>query len=186
MNIRIILLVSAVFGIIQTYAQTDDSTSSLPKFEYLFPPRKAPKIKTTDTSEYDLYEFYDMSLEELKSVKATGVSPELEKFINDLISVSAQKKLSTTNNPNIVTLITNEEIKNSGARDLLDVLRMVPGYHFALDRDGRVGLGVRGNWANEGKVLIMVNGIEMNDLYASNYYFGNEFPVDLIERIEIC
>lgn len=187
MKLKYLIASLLTLMVIHVFAQHDekDTANQLPEFEYLFPPKKKPQSSHTDTAKYDLYDFYDMSLDELKNVKATGVSPELEKFINDLISVSTQKKLSTRNNPNIVTLISEEEIKNSGARDLLDVLRLVPGYHFALDRDGRVGLGVRGNWANEGKVLLMVNGIEMNDIYASNLYFGNEFPVELIERIEI-
>lgn len=187
-NTGLLMLVCFFCSIFRLLAQdVPDSSENKKQFEYLFPPKTGLKSKE-NRNKYDtlsLYDFYDMSLEELKEVKATGVSPEMEKFINDLISVSTKKALSTQNNPNIVTLITKEEIQNSGARDLLDVLRLVPGFHFALDKNGRVGLGIRGNWANEGKVLMMVNGMQMNDIYASNLYFGNEFPVDMIERIEI-
>ena len=129
--------------------------------------------------------FYDMSLEQLDSVKASGISSELEKFINSLISTSTTESLKTRNDPSVVTLITAEEIRNSGARDLIDVLRLVPGYHFALDRSGSVGIGIRGNWANEGKVLLLIDGQEMNEVYTATLSFGNHYPVDMIERIEV-
>lgn len=143
------------------------------------------KPDTLPQDSIDLSRFYDMSLEQLDSIKASGVSSELEKFINSLISISTQKSLSTRNNPNVVTLITREEIQNSGARDLIDILRLVPGFHFAQDRNGNIGLGIRGNWATEGKVLVQIDGQEMNEHYTAHAYFGNHYPVDLIERIEI-
>ncbi|MCF8297367.1 MAG: TonB-dependent receptor [Saprospiraceae bacterium] len=143
------------------------------------------KTDTIPLDSINLSKYYDMSLEQLDSIKASGVSSELEKFINSLISISTQKSLSTRNNPNVVTLITREEIQNSGARDLIDVLRLVPGFCFAQDRHGKIGLGVRGNWANEGKVSFRIDDVEMNEHYTAHAYFGNHYPVDLIERIEI-
>jgi outer membrane receptor for ferrienterochelin and colicin len=164
-----------------------DTTDRADDFEYLFKFRKkqgdtSNKIKEDTIS---LADFYDMSLEELENLKATGVSSELEKFINSLISVSTQKSLPSRYSPNIVTLVTEQEIQTSGARDLIDVLRLVPGFHFAQDIRGNVGLGIRGNWAAEGKVLIMLDGKEINEHYTAHTYFGNHFPVDMIKRIEI-
>ncbi len=165
----------------------EDSTKTEDDFQYLFRFKKdtvqQKRDKTQDT--LSLADFYDMSLEELENLKATGVSSELEKFINSLISVSTQKSIPTRYSPNIVTLVTEEEIKAMGARDLIDILRLVPGFHFAQDVRGNVGLGVRGNWAAEGKVLIMINGKEVNEHYTAHAYFGNHFPVSMIKRIEI-
>ncbi len=141
--------------------------------------------KSTPPDSLALSAYYDMSLEQLDSIRASGVSSELEKFINSLISVATQKSLSTRNTPSVVTLITEEEIKTSGARDLIDVLRLVPGFDFALDEEGRVGIGIRGNWANEGKVLLRIDGQEMNEIYTAKLFFGNHYPVDLIKRIEV-
>ncbi|QHT70056.1 TonB-dependent receptor plug domain-containing protein [Rhodocytophaga rosea] len=143
------------------------------------------QIEKPETDTLSLSDFYDMTLQQLDSVKASGVSSELEKFINSLISVATQKSLSTRNTPGIITLITEEEIKTSGARDLIDVLRQVPGFDFALDGEGRVGIGIRGNWANEGKVLLLIDGQEMNEIYTANLFFGNHYPVEFIKRIEI-
>jgi outer membrane receptor for ferrienterochelin and colicin len=129
---------------------------------------------------------YDMSMEQLDSLKATGGVPsELEKLLNSMIAVATKREMTTRHVPNIVSLITREDIQNSGARDLIDVLRTVPGFHLALDQNGKVGIGIRGNWANEGKVLLMIDGQMMNDVFSANIALGNHYPVDLIERIEI-
>ncbi|MBC7922639.1 MAG: TonB-dependent receptor plug domain-containing protein [Ferruginibacter sp.] len=126
-----------------------------------------------------------MSLEDLLQLKDAGVSSELEKTINSLIGVASQKPQSTRKTPSIITLVTEEEIAASGARDLVDVLRLVPGFDFAGDIQNTLGLGVRGNWAAEGKVLVLLDGQEINDALYGNVSFGNHFDVGQIKRIEI-
>jgi outer membrane receptor for ferrienterochelin and colicin len=126
-----------------------------------------------------------MSLEELINLKAHGVPSELEALINSLISVSSQKAINTRETPGIISLITEEEIRNSGARDLIDILRQIPGIDFGVDVEGVVGLGMRGSWANEGKILILLDGQETNEIMYASSQLGNRFPIDLIKRIEI-
>lgn len=133
----------------------------------------------------DSLNYYDMSLEELMKLKAHGVPSELEALINSLISVSSQKAINTRETPSIISLVTEEEIRNSGARDLIDVLRQIPGIDFGVDVEGVVGLGMRGSWANEGKILILLDGQETNEIMYASSQLGNRFPVDLIKRIEI-
>lgn len=87
--------------------------------------------------------------------------------------------------PGIVTVITRQEIANSGARDLIDVLRLVPGFEFGVDLFNVVGIGMRGIQAHEGKVSVLIDGMEMNERRYANIPLGNHFPVDHIKRIEI-
>ena len=101
----------------------------------------------------DTLDLYNMTLEQLMQLKASGVPSEMEKIINQLIGVASKKALTSRDSPSIVSLITKDEIARSGARDLIDVLRLVPGFDFGVDVQGVVGLGIRGNWAYEGKVL---------------------------------
>ncbi|MDD5673022.1 MAG: TonB-dependent receptor [Chitinivibrionales bacterium] len=112
-----------------------------------------------------------------------GVS--VDDLLNMKVSVSSKKALSTREAPGIITVVTEEEIVNSGARDLVDVLRMVPGFEFGYDTQGATGIGVRGIWAEEGKVLLLVDGQEMNELEYSCMPIGNRFDVSQIKRIEI-
>src|SRR6187402_166587 len=95
----------------------------------------------------DSISFFNLSIEELLNVE---------------ISVAAKKLLTLRESPGIVTLITEDEIRNSGAHDLMELLRTVPGFYFGVDVESVVGIGVRGNWGHEGKVLLMFDGQEMN------------------------
>ena len=109
----------------------------------------------------------------------------LEDLMNIKISVASIKELTPRESPGVVSYISAEEIRESGANDLVDVLRMVPGFDFATDVEDVVGIGVRGNWAHEGKVLMLIDGQEMNEGLYSTLQFGNHYPVDNIKRIEI-
>jgi len=120
----------------------------------------------------DIDKWMDMDLDQLSKVK--------------LVSVSVGKKNVTIREaPGIISLITSEEIRNSGARDLIDVLRLVPGFDFNVDVEGAIGIGVRGNWAYEGKAMLLLDGQEMNERQYAIIPFGAHFPIDQIDRVEI-
>jgi len=101
------------------------------------------------------------------------------------VSVASIKKSNLRESPGIVTLITREEIANSGARDLIDILRLTPGLDFGGGSVGSVGLGVRGLQATEGKFLLLIDDQVVNDPLYGNVTMVNRFNADQIERIEI-
>ncbi len=121
-------------------------------------------------SKTDSLDYYELSLEELMNLPVT---------------VASAKALTPRESPGIVTLITSEEIASSGARDLIDVLRMVPGFEFGVDVQGVLGLGLRGNWGHEGKILVLWDGFEMNERSFATTPLGHHFPLEQIDRIEI-
>ena len=108
----------------------------------------------------------------------------LQEMLNIKTSVASAKSAPLRETPGLVTVITGEEIQSSGARNLVDVLRLVPSFEFGVDVQGNLGLGVKGNWANEGKILLIWDGQPYNEMaYSTLELF--RFPVDEIERIEI-
>ena len=119
------------------------------------------------------------------NLKSHGLPSELEAFVNSLIAVASKKPINLRESPSVTTLITKEEISKSGARDLIDVLRLVPGIDFGVDIEGVVGIGMRGNWANEGKVLVLLDGQEMNEIISAGNMFGNHYPIEQIKKIEV-
>ncbi len=125
------------------------------------------------------------SLDGLIELKATEKASALQEALNQGVEVSSKKALNSRESPGIVSTITAEDIRHLGARDLMDVLQLVPGLEFGQDVEFQIGLSVRGNWANEGKVLMMIDGIEINETLYQTTQFGNRFPVDQIARIEI-
>ncbi|MBK7859912.1 MAG: TonB-dependent receptor plug domain-containing protein [Archangiaceae bacterium] len=116
-------------------------------------------------------------------VAATVTETADETNVTSQVASFAITKLKDS--PAVVTVLTGDDIRSSGARDLIDVLYLVPGFFFGVDVQGVVGPGFRGMWGYEGKILLLVDGKEMNELLYSTMQLGNEFPVELIERVEV-
>ena len=127
-----------------------------------------------------------MAIAQQEVTDAELFSMSLEDLMNVEVSVATKKSTSIRETPGVITIIQKEEIQNVGARDLLELLQILaPGFEFGVDVEGVVGVGIRGVWAHEGKVLLMVNGMEMNEDMFATTQFGNHYNVDNIERIEI-
>ncbi len=111
---------------------------------------------------------------------------DMDELMNMEITVaSGAKALTQRESPGIVTVITRNQIRNNGWRDLKEILEFIPGFNFAHDIQGVVSSSIRGNWASEGKVLVLIDGMDVNeDMYAS-VPFGMHFNSDMIERVEI-
>lgn len=109
----------------------------------------------------------------------------LDDLLNMEVTVASAKPALPSEAPAVVSVITREELEQSGARDLIDVLRMVPGFDFGVDIWNVVGAGFRGLWGQDGKIKLTVDGMGFNDLMYGNVPYGNHFPVGLIERVEI-
>ena len=92
-------------------------------------------------------------------------------------SVASFAATRLKDSPAVVTVISGDDIRATGARDLIDILYLVPGYFIGVDTQGVVGPGFRGMWGHEGKILLMIDGKEMNELLFSSMQLGNEFPV---------
>jgi outer membrane cobalamin receptor len=123
-------------------------------------------IKTADEIDFNT----DMGLEELMNVK---------------ITVASQNELSIEQTPAIVSVVTQEDIKRIAPKDILDILHTIPGFQFAADVNSEIGIGVRGINGIEGKVLVMLDGLQMNEnLYGTTQWIGH-FDVNQIDKIEI-
>ncbi|MDQ7773096.1 MAG: TonB-dependent receptor plug domain-containing protein [Elusimicrobiales bacterium] len=108
----------------------------------------------------------------------------LEKLLNMETSVASRVPVELRRTPGVVTVITAEDIELSGARNLVDLLRLIPDFEFVSDVQGNIGISARGNSAIEGKVRVIWDGQTFNELLYGTVQF-DRFPVDQIERIEI-
>ncbi len=109
----------------------------------------------------------------------------LEDLLDQPVEVTTRRARKVRQAPGIVLVLTREEILATGARDLLEVLQLVPGFSFHADVEGVVGIGFRGLWGHEGKVLVLLDGIEQNELLYSTTQFGHHILPHNIERIEV-
>lgn len=106
------------------------------------------------------------------------------------MEVSGASKFSTirAHTPAAVTVVTGEEIRALGLRNLRDVLATIKGVMMTDDRTYGY-IGVRGFYAPgdyNTRVLMLINGNRVNDALFDQAYLGSEFPLDLenVEKIE--
>lgn len=133
-----------------------------------------------------------MTYEELVSLPfetMVKLSSSLEMSIDELlkmkVAVSSKAASTVREQPNILTVITDEQIKKSGFHDLMSILQTVPGIFFGSDVSGVIGIGMRGIWGQEGKILLLIDGQEINEPRYAGVPFFNHFDVEQIKRIEI-
>lgn len=133
-----------------------------------------------------------MSYEQLLNLPfetLTKICKHLEISVDELLKtkteVSSRAASTLREQPNILTVITEDQIKKSGFHDLMSVLEMVPGVFFGSDISGVTGIGMRGIWAQEGKVLLLIDGQEINEPRYAGVPFFNHFDIETIKRIEI-
>lgn len=134
-------------------------------------------LDTTDLS--------SLSIEDLSHLQSRYKATPMESVITQAIETASRKPLTLRNSPSIITVVTQEEITRSGAMDMMDVFRMIPGLEFNMDVTGVVAISFRGLWSNEGNILFQMDGQEMNETAFSGLAFGNHYPVNNIKKIEV-
>ena len=114
-------------------------------------------------------ELFDLSLEEFLDVEIVSISKIKEKA-----SIA----------PGTVYVITGEEIKLYGIRNLQEALSYVPSVYL-YDPHSWVWGGQRGFISNFSQTLLLVNGREFNNIIAGEGFISRQFSTYNIERIEV-
>ncbi|MDZ4756808.1 MAG: TonB-dependent receptor plug domain-containing protein [Bacteroidota bacterium] len=107
--------------------------------------------------------------------------------IYSLLKESVFKKVVVRfeESPGNLTEISKDEFMNRGARDLMDVLRMAPGFEFAQNINGQIGIGYQGMWAQQNKITILIDNVAMNDGLQGGFAIAQRIPLGMIEKIQI-
>ena len=114
----------------------------------------------------------DRSLEDLMNIKVTSVSKKEQK----LSQVAAA-----------VFVITQEDIRRSGATNIPDLLRMVPGLDVAQINANTWAISARGfNLQFANKLLVLIDGRAVyTPLFGGVDWDTQDVPLEDIERIEV-
>jgi outer membrane receptor for ferrienterochelin and colicin len=146
-------------------------------------------INIKDMSRADIMNLTYEQLLEMQMEDLLYLAQKMDISVDDLLtmklSVSSKNSTSLREQPGIITIYTSEDLDKLGLRDFTDLLRLVQGFNINFDSQGVLGVSMRGIWSFEGKMLFLVDGIEMNDLLYSSMGVGNRFPLDQIKRVEI-
>jgi len=118
--------------------------------------------------------------------EASNGSSEDIFFMEIPIVVSASKREQPlTEAASTVNVITGEEIRESGAMDIAEALRLIPGLDVRTAHASQHVLGIRG-FVDTAHVLVTIDGNNAF-MYHANHIFTDWMPLDIeeIDRIEV-
>lgn len=107
----------------------------------------------------------------------------LKEYEDNVVFVNKYKEDVDTA-PAAITIYTKEDIEELGARSLVDLLRLTPGFAETGDNNER-NFGTRGVYGTTVQhILFLINGHRVNDLLTSSNA-PDWFSLDYVEQIEI-
>jgi iron complex outermembrane receptor protein len=123
-------------------------------------------------AQHDSRDLAEASLEELMNIQVTSVS---------------KKEQSLSKAPSAIYVITQDDIRQSGATNVPDLLRMVPGVNVARINANTWAISIRGfNSRYAGKVLVLVDGRTIYNSFFSGVFWDQQTtPLENIDRIEV-
>jgi outer membrane receptor for ferrienterochelin and colicins len=120
----------------------------------------------------------DKSLDELLKLDMTDLL--------NLKIISALKGPETINKvPATVRVITAEQIRENGYFTLEDALADLPGFQFRNILGFNSYIFMRGVPNQNNKILLLVDGIQINELNSGGFYAGGQFNLTNVDRIEV-
>jgi iron complex outermembrane receptor protein len=111
----------------------------------------------------------------------------LEDLMNIRVTSVSRKEQKTSQAAAAVFVISQEDIGRSGALNIPDLLRMVPGVDVAQINASNWAISVRGfNGEFSNKLLVLVDGRTVyTPMFAGVFWNAQNVPLDSIERIEV-
>ncbi len=108
----------------------------------------------------------------------------MENLLTLKVKVSTNTDQTLSKAPSVISVITAEDIKATGATNLTEILQSVPGIYIRHNLFGlRPHVTFRG--ALPSSTLLMVNGEPIRDLVWASGIFWKGLPTSMIERVEI-
>lgn len=111
----------------------------------------------------------------------------LEDLMNIEVTSVSKREQKTSQAAAAIFVITSEDIRRSGAQNIPDLLRMVPGLDVAQIDAGKWAISARGfNSQYSNKLLVLIDGRTVyNPEFAGVLWDSQNVPLDSIDRIEV-
>ncbi len=112
---------------------------------------------------------------------------QIEDLMNVDVTSASRKEQKLSEVPAAVFVITKEDIQRSGATNIPDLLRMVPGLEVAQINPSTWAISARGfNGQYSNKLLVLIDGRTVyTPIFSGVFWDAQDVALDLIERIEI-
>jgi len=118
------------------------------------------------------------------SLCAEDLEMDFLKSLDEVSEIATKTKLNIDDTPSFVTVLQNEELKQVGVKNVFEALGLVPGVQLKRELSGVPVVVFRGV-TQKGEVKLMVDGVTINNSYRASIYYYLNFPIELIDRIEV-
>ena len=111
----------------------------------------------------------------------------LEELMNETVTSVSKKEQKLTDAAAAIAVLTNDDLRRSGATTLPDALRLVPGMAVASVNSSQTAISARGfNGLYADKLLVLVDGRAVySPLFAGVYWDLQQVMMEDVDRIEV-
>jgi outer membrane cobalamin receptor len=125
----------------------------------------------------------------LTHANETDYNEDLESLLNNASDLATKKSLNVDYLPSVVTIIDAQTYRDAGIQTIAEALDMLPGIQMQISQVGYTTSAVRGlkmpNTYLSDKIKVMIDGIAINTEIAGSNSYYMDFPMQLVERIEV-
>ncbi|MBW8888879.1 MAG: TonB-dependent receptor plug domain-containing protein, partial [Fibrobacteres bacterium] len=123
--------------------------------------------------------------QESKGLADEEMNLSLADLLNIKVVTASKSEEPIDEAPNVMYVITHDEIRRRGYKSLKDIFQIIPG--FGVDQKDIQMVGqVRGIAPNDNeKFALMVNGHIINQVTEPEFFQAGGFPLDNLESIEV-
>lgn len=104
--------------------------------------------------------------------------------LDEVSTIATKTKLNIDDMPAFVTILRQDKLLKLGVQDLYEALGLVPGVELSMEKTGAKKVIFRGA-KEKGKISLMIDGITINNTYRGSIYHYLDFPIELVDRIEV-
>jgi iron complex outermembrane receptor protein len=114
-----------------------------------------------------------------------STSPKADRFRQTVVVTGAARPVELGSVTRSMTIITREQIDRLPVQSVADVLRLASSIDVRMRgvRGVQTDFAVRG--ANFGQMLVLVDGVRLNDAQSGHHNGDIPVPLDAVERIEV-
>ncbi len=113
-----------------------------------------------------------------------SIEDDFLQSLEEVSDIASKTKLNIDDMPSIVTILHGKKLERLGIRSVYEALSLVPGIELSIESSGAKQIIFRGV-KEKGKVKLLIDGQNVNNVYRGSIYYYLDFPVELVERIEV-
>lgn len=122
-------------------------------------------------------------------VSAKPEEGDIGSLLDEVSEIATKSKLNIDYQPSVVSVLHADKLKKTGIRNLHEALGLLPGVETSILHTGWKQVIVRGTYNPDtfvfDKYKLYIDGVDVgSDLYSTSYYYL-DFPIELIDRIEV-